>query len=41
LRIGCEPLLVEHSHKSQSYIGGSQYIKPIGRDENSRDVVLR
>jgi hypothetical protein len=40
-RFGCEPALVEFNHKSQSYIGGQQYIKPTGRDANSRDVVLR
>ena len=40
-RFGCEPVLVEFNHKSQSYLGGAQYIKPTGRDANSRDVVLR
>lgn len=40
-RFGCEPMLVEFNHTSQSYIGGAQYRQPTGRDENSRDVVLR
>ena len=40
-RFGCDPMLIENTHKSQSYIGGAQYQKPTGRDANSRDVVLR
>lgn len=40
-RFGCEPLLVESSHKQQSFIGGAQYAKPSGRDVNSCDIVLR
>jgi hypothetical protein len=41
LRFGCDPMLIEFNHKTQSYIGGAHYHKPTGRDENSRDVVLR
>jgi hypothetical protein len=40
-RFGCEPMLIEWNHQRQSFIGGSQYIRPTGRDENSRDIVLR
>ena len=40
-RFGCDPMLVEFDHTSQSYVGGEQYRKPTGRDANSRDVVLR
>lgn len=40
LRVGCEPNLVEFSHKSQSFIGGAQYSKPTGFDVNSRDILL-
>ena len=40
-RFGCDPMLVEFNHTRQSFIGGAQYIRPTGRDANSRDVVLR
>jgi hypothetical protein len=40
-RFGCEPMLIEFNHTRQSFIGGAQYIRPTGRDENSRDIVLR
>jgi hypothetical protein len=40
-RFGCDPLLVEHSHKFQSFIGGAQYAKPTGRDANSIDIILK
>ena len=40
-RFGCEPMLIEFDHTRQSFIGGAHYIKPSGRDVNSRDVVLR
>jgi hypothetical protein len=41
LRFGADPLLVEMNHTRQSYVGGAQYIKPSGTDNNSIDVVLR
>jgi hypothetical protein len=40
-RFGCEPMLIEFNHTRQSFIGGAQYIRPSGRDANSRDIVLR
>jgi hypothetical protein len=40
-RFGCEPMLIEFNHTRQSFIGGAQYAKPIGRDANSRDIILR
>jgi hypothetical protein len=40
-RFGCDPMLIEWNHQRQSFIGGAQYIRPNGRDENSRDIVLR
>jgi hypothetical protein len=40
-RFGCEPMLIEFNHQRQSFIGGLQYRRPSGRDENSRDIVLR
>lgn len=40
LRFGCEPVIVEYNHTGQSFIGGMQYKKPTGFDENSRDIVL-
>jgi hypothetical protein len=40
-RFGCEPMLVEFNHTRQSFVGGAQHAKPIGRDANSRDIILR
>ena len=40
-RFGCEPMLIEFNHTRQSFVGGAQYIRPSGRDANSRDIVLR
>jgi hypothetical protein len=40
-RFGCEPMLVEFNHTRQSFVGGAQYVRPNGRDANSRDIVLR
>jgi hypothetical protein len=40
-RFGCELRLIEFDHTRQSYVGGSQYTKPSGRDVNSIDIVLQ
>ena len=40
-RFGCEPMLIEFNHTRQSFIGGAHYMRPTGRDSNSRDIVLR
>jgi hypothetical protein len=40
-RFGCDPMLIEFNHTRQSFIGGAQYMRPTGRDANSRDIVLR
>jgi hypothetical protein len=40
-RFGCEPLLIEWNIQRQSFIGGAQFMRPTGRDANSRDIVLR
>ena len=38
--IGCQPLMEDGSFKRQAYIGGAQYTRPSGFDENSRTLVL-
>lgn len=38
--LGCQPLLVDGTFKRQGYIGGAQYTRPTGYDENSRTLVL-
>jgi hypothetical protein len=40
-RFDCEPMLIEFNHTRQSFIGGANYLRPNGRDANSRDIVLR
>jgi hypothetical protein len=40
-RFGCEPMLIEWNHQRQSFVGGAHYMRPTGRDANSRDIVLR
>jgi hypothetical protein len=41
VRVGCEVSILEFNHTGQAFIGGAQYRKPTGFDENSRDILLR